>query len=127
MKLKNKLALWTVPLICAGVGSIRAAPPGLAIIPKPAHIELHDVSFQFSPRTKILVQNGSADARPPAQLLSSLLKRATGFELLLEESATTGPVQGAVLLTTLNASAKLGAEGYDLRDGATIKAQCVAK
>ncbi|HVM50453.1 MAG TPA: beta-N-acetylhexosaminidase [Candidatus Acidoferrum sp.] len=48
------------------------------------------------------------------QYLAMMLFRSTGYEFIVATNNATGPIRGAVLLTTANAIPALGAEGYEL-------------
>jgi hexosaminidase len=48
------------------------------------------------------------------QYLANILSRSTGFRFAVVTNSTAGPVRGAILLTTVNASTNYGTEGYQL-------------
>jgi hexosaminidase len=79
-----------------------------ALIPVPQKLEVGEGSFKLGPGTRILT---AAASRATGEFLRSRLGRSTGFALDLGEGA---PAKGAILLTTNEARATLGAEGYEL-------------
>ncbi len=84
----------------------------LAVIPLPQQIELRDGVFQLTSGTRIYTDQGS---RETAQFLTERLRPSTGLPLKTSTKSLDGSaIAGGILLTTRNADAKLGAEGYEL-------------
>jgi hexosaminidase len=83
-----------------------------AIIPLPQKIELRDGAFQLTAGTHVYVDPAS---RATGRFLTERLRPSTGFPL---KTGTKyfggGAVPDGIFLTTRNADAKLGSEGYEL-------------
>jgi hexosaminidase len=114
-------------VVCAAVlGSFPAsAEAGINIIPAPAKIDKGDGTFTITEQTRIVFQEGNADAEKTAAYLGSVLRPATGYALPV--SAATAAVANALNLTV--ADTGLGEEGYRLsvtKDRATITASTAA-
>jgi len=91
-----------------------------ALLPLPAKIEFQPGSFRLRAKTRILADAASHDT---AQYLADRLWPATGYQIKL--GAPSDSVKGNILLTTLNAKASLGEEGYELivtKDSVTVRA-----
>ena len=82
-----------------------------ALIPLPQNMECREGAFKLEPKTRILTD---AAARDTGQYLADRLSKATGYGLKVATSTKAGPAKRAILLTTKNAKAALGAEGYEL-------------
>ena len=93
-----------------------------AIIPLPQQMELRPGVFTLCPAqpipgppaqavTKILVDPASQET---GQYLATLLLKSTGYQFQVRTNAGGSAVKGAILLTTVNALASLGSEGYEL-------------
>ena len=87
------------------------AQPGPALIPLPQKLECQDGAFNLLPKTVILADRGSEDT---GQYLADRLSRSTGYQLSLISSTQSRAAKGAVVLTTKDAKASLGPEGYEL-------------
>jgi hexosaminidase len=95
----------TVRLFAAG-----NTPP--AIVPAPQKLELADGTFKLEPQMRIVTDAASG---PTGEFLRNRLHTATGYSLKLENNlAGVAPEKGAIVLTTNDAKATLGAEGYEL-------------
>jgi len=110
-------------LLAASVTTAAASEHSPAIIPAPKKMELREGTFQLAPGTRICVDSAS---RKTGETLAERLRKSTGYPLKINagNSASSCP-KGAILLTTNNASATLGAEGYELTvaaDSAVIRA-----
>jgi hexosaminidase len=97
--------------------AVHAAAP--AIIPAPVKLETHDGVFQLNAKTRLRSDKAS---RATTDYLAEQLRKSTGFPL----KTTTGkPGKGDILITTSDAKASLGNEGYELTvspDSAVIRA-----
>src|ERR1700744_3320008 len=94
-----------------------------AIIPQPQQLERQGGWFQFASTTKILADAGSLSI---ARQLAAQLRPASGYQFSVNEevSRDQSPSHG-IVLTTQNADASLGAEGYELSvttNGVVIRA-----
>src|SRR5215472_8508445 len=120
----RKSAHALLPITClallASTSASLAANP--AIIPLPQQMQVRAGIFTLcqsllipggSARatTKILVDSSSLET---GQYLTGMLSRSTGCQFALATNGAAGPIRGAILLTTVNAIAGLGAEGYEL-------------
>ena len=91
-----------------------ADPNELALIPQPQKIQQFDGAFQFAADTRIYTD---PDSFSTGEFLGRRLRQSTGYEFKAggktspdEENALTD----GILLTTRNADATLGNEGYEL-------------
>jgi len=123
-----------IPVVTAIFGLLLAADPGLAassdapaIIPQPQSLELHAGTFTLTPATRVYADFGS---RATARILTDHLAPATGCAI---KPATkifgSGPIPGAIFLTTRHANTNLGPEGYELTvtpDAVVIRAPAQA-
>jgi hexosaminidase len=123
MNIKNTLAgiltLFAMPVLAAP-----ATVP--AIIPQPQSVECRDGNFELGPGTRIVTD---ATSKQTGQYLAERLRKATGFEVRLAEKEEPTAAKGEILLTTRNAKAELGAEGYELavaKDSVIIRAPAQA-
>ena len=101
------------------------ADQSIALVPQPSRIVRSDGQFTLTADTKILVDKDSADAANVGKQLAERINRSTGLNLAVLPADATGAVHNAILLTTKNANAALGAEGYTLEatpDGVVISA-----
>jgi len=108
-----------------GFVACRSLGAGPAIIPLPQQLQVRSGTFTLCPAqpvagapaqasTKILAD---APSQQTAQYLAALLFKSTGFQFQILPNSGGSVVEGAVLLTTANANANLGAEGYELTVG----------
>src|ERR1017187_399583 len=97
-----------------------AATP--AIIPLPQQLQIRPGVFTLCPSQpipgaparatqKILVDGASLQT---GQFLATTLFKSTGNQFIVATNGGAGPIRNAILLTTVNAIAGLGAEGYEL-------------
>ena len=95
---------------------------GLAIVPQPVQVQLLPGTFTLCPQipltnapayslTKILADPASMEI---AQYLAATLFKSTGWQFPLGTNSDSLAVRGAILLTTTDAHAALGSEGYEL-------------
>ncbi len=88
-----------------------AADQTPALIPLPQRIEAREGAFRLTPRTQIRVDRASQDT---GQYLAERLRKATGYNLNAISSAQPRTPAVGVVLTTSDAKAALGPEGYQL-------------
>ena len=122
MNMKNWILL--LSLLALPAGAENAAP---ALIPLPQKMETGAGAFHLSADTKIYYRSGSGET---AGQLAAALRPATGYPLKTSRKwlADTAP-DGGIFLTTKNAAADLGAEGYELTvatNGIVIRASTQA-
>jgi hexosaminidase len=113
-----KLSLLSFIVILGGMAASRAAEP--ALVPIPEHLDLKEGAFALGPDTPILA-NGAA--RKTADFLAARLRASTGFPWRVRARGKAGVA--AIQLTTEDADAALGPEGYELMvtpDAALIRA-----
>ena len=107
MKLPNillALSLWAASVVTG------AAEP--ALIPQPQSLELKDGVFTFDADTRIYTDPASAET---GIYLADHLRPATGYRLKVSSKmAPDVATVSGIVLTTQNADAGLGAEGYEL-------------
>ncbi len=116
--MKPGLALVMVTLVWA-VTATAGAP---ALIPQPVQMQLRPGVFTLGsapPLAGVAVASqvriyADAGARETGQYLAALLGRSTGLRFAVLPAADAGPVRNGILLTSSNAVASLGAEGYEL-------------
>ena len=108
-----------------------------AIIPLPVQMQVRAGSFTLCPSQSIPQAAGRATRKiivdspslETGQYLAMMLSRSTGFEFGVSTNSSTGPIRGAILVTTVNALGTLGAEGYELTvapDSVVIRAPAQA-
>jgi hexosaminidase len=108
--MKSKLTGWMLLSLTAVAHA--AGPNAPAIIPLPQKMELRDGAFQLTSATRVYVDPAS---RATGHFLTDRLRPSTGFPLKTgTKHFGSAAVPGAILLTTRNADAKLGPEGYEL-------------
>ena len=97
-----------------------------AVIPAPQKMELRDGEFKLTPQTRIYVDSAS---RETGRFLAGQLRRSTGYPFKVSTKSGAGAASGAILLTTKEANAALGDEGYELTvapDSVVIRAPAQA-
>lgn len=107
-----------------GCCSLLNAANVTCIIPAPVKAEARDGQFQLTTKSRILV-DGPFETE--AQLLAARLRTATGYKIKIKSAAKLSA--GDILLTTQNASASSGPEGYELSvqtNGVFIRATTAA-
>lgn len=82
-----------------------------ALIPQPEKIRRSDGAFRLRPESRILVD---APSEATGQYLAAKLRTSTGYKIDVEPGGKGVAPKGSIILTTQNASADLGAEGYEL-------------
>jgi hexosaminidase len=103
-------------------------PAALAVIPRPAKIEIRSGAFEIGPNTQIYLNADNADAGWVSQYLSRLLSKPIGHTIPVHVAENAGQYRGAIVLS-LKAPATLATEGYELsisRDAIRISAPKVA-
>ncbi len=100
-----------------------------SLIPLPASVEWAPTgSFVVTPETRILVEPGHAEARRIGQWLANLIGNTVETTPAVADAGTSVPA-GSIVLTTQEADASLGDEGYALTvtpERVTIRAQAPA-
>jgi len=91
--------------------SLAVGAEGPSLIPQPQKIRHSSGQFRLRPTTQILVEAASAET---GKYLADRLRKSSGYEIPVGPGGKGLAPKGAILLTTLNASADLGAEGYEL-------------
>ncbi len=116
-------ALIVVSCIAWGA-SADGANATISLVPKPMQIEQKPGEFSLDANTAILVDKDSPDAANVGRQLAERIERATGYVLKVSPG-DGGDARNAIVVTSKDADAKLGAEGYRLDvtpEGATIRA-----
>ena len=107
MKLKILMGFSLCSLALAAL-----AADELSVIPVPQKVERQDGAFRLSPDTRIFASYGSTET---AGLLAAALRKSTGYPLdVRRQLFSSAPPNNGILLTTKNADAGLGPEGYAL-------------
>ena len=91
-----------------------AAGTGPALLPLPQKMECREGAFQLQPKTRIVADSASKET---GQYLAERLRSATGFKPAVKSGTSEIAGAGAIVLTTADANAALGPEGYDLTVG----------
>ncbi len=98
------------PVIVTGAGET-----GPALVPQPASIEVRDGRFAFTADTYILIEPGNAEVRGVAEWLAGALAGSLGRPMrIVDFDPRAGHPGDHVFLSTRNADATLGPEGYEL-------------
>lgn len=92
-----------------GVMFVALAQPDLALIPRPAALQMCEGVFQFNRSTALVVQPASAALMPLAQYWQAHCKQSAGIDLAISSAAQTGNFIEFVLDATLQ-----GEEAYRL-------------
>jgi hexosaminidase len=100
--LMSAVILAAAQLAHAGVGDV---------IPRPVEVKELAGSFTLTPQTIVCVDSDAKDAADTAQQLADLLDKPLGATLEIKSGAVPG---NSILLTTKDADASLGDEGYSL-------------
>ena len=119
MKLKPRIIGILFPLLVA-TGLAATHPP--AILPELLKMVMGAGAFKLEPDTRICTDSAS---RATGEYLAAQLRQATGYRFKVSTSAKPGAVRRAILITTADAKAGLGAEGYELtavQDSVVIRA-----
>jgi hexosaminidase len=110
--------------ICASMLHAEKTSAALAVIPKPAKIEIRSSAFELGPGTEIYSESKNADVRWVGQYLSALM----GHAIPVRVGESAGHYRNAIVLS-LKGPATLGSEGYEMsvsRDVIHISAPKVA-
>jgi hexosaminidase len=103
----------TAGLAACWLGTTALAATELAVIPQPQNMERREGAFKLTPDLVIATDAVSKDT---GKSLAERLRPATGYKV--KTTLRKGPDQtfrsGVIILTTENARADLGAEGYEL-------------
>ncbi len=100
-----------VILLSLLAASAFAADPAPALVPLPLKLEHREGAFNLHLKTPLLADTTS---RETGQCLAERLRKATGYKLKVVASKERAASKGAILLTTADAKAALGPEGYEL-------------
>jgi hexosaminidase len=100
--------------------SVLAANP--SIIPLPVQMQVRAGSFTLCPTQKVAGASAQAtttifvnsSSLMEGQYLAATLLKSTGYRFPVMTNSSSGPIRGAILLTTNNALPSLGTEGYEL-------------
>jgi hexosaminidase len=106
-------------------GQAVEADQSLALLPQPLRVERKAGAFALNRDTAILIDKRFADAAHVGKQLAERIRRSTGFNLAVKPWDGQTATDNAIVLTTKNANAALGAEGYTLEvtaDGVVIAA-----
>jgi hexosaminidase len=107
--MKSTICLLTTILLAAPVFAAGLTP---AIVPEPQKLEQLDGVFKLEPTTRIVTDSASGQT---GEFLSQRLHAATGYSLKVDETFSgTTSTKGRIILTTKDAKASLGEEGYEL-------------
>ncbi|MGZ8557198.1 MAG: beta-N-acetylhexosaminidase [Chitinophagaceae bacterium] len=86
----------------------------ISIIPLPSGMQRSNSNFTISKETKILAQQGNAEALQVAKMLSQKLQTAAGLEIEVKETDNDSNADNAIYFTTTAVEDSLGKEGYQL-------------
>jgi hexosaminidase len=112
MKIKIPIIgiLLGVSLAAASISAANSNGP--AIIPLPQKMDLHAGTFKLTPDTHVYLNSVSSETE---NILMERLRKSTGYPLKTSTKFfSSTAIKGGILLTTKNADAKLGPEGYEL-------------
>jgi hexosaminidase len=110
------ICLALLVVIAAAGCTKQQAPTDLTkddLIPLPVSVEATGGVFEMSSRTSVFVDGESEELMRIGEFLAGKLRPATGFEFKVS-STTSEPGDGNIFLTTSNADASLGDEGYEI-------------
>ncbi|MBT3200129.1 MAG: beta-N-acetylhexosaminidase [Phycisphaerales bacterium] len=116
-------------VICACAQVLHAEPARPTLMPKPVQVTIAEGHFTITPATKVHYTAGDPRLVDAAEYLAGRLSLAFGKQITAAQAAGATKPDGAILLTTAGADAKLGAEGYSLtiaKSGVTIRASKAA-
>ena len=83
----------------------------LSVLPVPQKVVVGAGTFKLTPHTRICTD---AASRTTGEYLAAQLRKSTGYKFVVSASPKLGEIRGVILLTTADAKAGLGAEGYEL-------------
>ncbi|MGV3508555.1 MAG: beta-N-acetylhexosaminidase [Sphingobacteriaceae bacterium] len=85
----------------------------ISIIPQPQSLKVLPGAFTVNNKSKIYFNGANTDLKAIAEQLSDQLNELTGYKIPVASAVANIP-SGSILLTTKNAPASLGDEGYSL-------------
>ena len=106
--MKMKPSLVATLVLCGWLFTLSVTAAAPAIIPAPQKMEVHDGVFNLTAKTRVCTDGAS---RTNGEYLARRLRQATGYAI---ELAAGKPGRADILLTTQDARAALGDEGYEL-------------
>ena len=112
----NRVAI-ILTVMCVGfhaLGAQAERPQRIALVPQPLKMERRSCDFLLTRGMTILVERDSAAAAEIGRQLAERLNRGTGLGLIVTPAAGPAAVRHGIRLTTQQANAALGAEGYTL-------------
>ncbi|MFE1951234.1 beta-N-acetylhexosaminidase [Streptomyces sp. NPDC059524] len=124
----TRALLGSLLLVAAGAGAFSAGPAAAApsaaaptplgrIVPAPASVTPGTTPYEITAKTRIRVDERSADARRIGGYLAGLLRPATGYALPVTDTAAGDGIR----LEVSEQDTELGAEGYRLTsDGDSV-------
>jgi hexosaminidase len=101
--------LTAVSLLAAETAHLQAA---VTIIPKPANMTQRTGTFSLQTGTVVYVQGDARETRETARYLARVLSPTNRFPLKVKPVANSEILPAGILLTTQDAPANLGNEGY---------------
>ncbi len=123
MRRGRTIALGMVVMLL-GFMSVQAdESASLGLVPMPSHVAVKTGALQLTNGAAIVVDKDAPDALAVAKLLAERINQSTGLGLVVKPA--DGLTKGAIVLTSKNAKAALGPEGYTLDvspEGAVISA-----
>ena len=105
--------------------SASLADAGPALIPQPVNVTIQPGQFTITPGTKVLYTKAEPGMVDAADFLAGRLSLAFGKKVTATPINANNAANGAILLTSAGADAKLGDEGYALsvtKGGVVIRA-----
>jgi hexosaminidase len=121
--MRSTIIAISVFILMSVASAVAADEP--SIIPLPQHMERLAGSFRLTPKTRIYTDRASAET---GEILAGYLRKSTGWRFKISGKTTPdleGAITNGILLTTNDADASLGDEGYELKvvaDRAIIRA-----
>jgi hexosaminidase len=97
----------------------------ISIIPMPEKIQVNNSSFIIKPGTRIVADQGNAEAIRVANMFAKAINTAGGLNLVVAQEKKGASVRGGIHFIIDGASSSLGKEGYQLSvtsTGVRIKA-----
>jgi len=86
----------------------------ISIIPMPEKLERTKSNFTIKPSTRIVAEQGDAEALRIANIFARKFQQASGYKLTVTETTNDKTVKDQILFTSLHADPSLGEEGYQL-------------
>ena len=124
---KDKTARAVAAVMKASLKQLAAADQTaeINVIPEPMKFQRGEGSFLLKYTTRIFAEEGSPEILGAANYLANKLRPATGMGFPVHQSSMAEAAADSILLTTQNADASLGEEGYELvvtKDSVLIRA-----